>query len=84
SLLVAAKNDVLLYNISKWGEDSGLASKATFSRTKSRLEEQGLIDTEKVPIDVGRPRLKLRLADPRLEEASPSELANVAQSVLAS
>ncbi|MFW5917375.1 MAG: transcriptional regulator TbsP domain-containing protein, partial [Halorubrum sp.] len=30
SLLVAAKNDVLLYDISKWGEDVGIASKATF------------------------------------------------------
>ncbi|MFB6183304.1 MAG: DUF5821 family protein, partial [Haloarculaceae archaeon] len=30
SLLVAAKNGELLYDISKWGEDIGLASKATF------------------------------------------------------
>ncbi len=82
SLLVAAKNRVLLYDISKWGEDVGIASKATFSRTKTKLEDLGLIDTEKVPIDVGRPRLRLKLADDRLEDAPPSELANVAQSVL--
>ena len=62
SLLVAAKNGVLLYDISKWGEDVGIASKATFSRTKTTLEDVGLVDTEKVPIDVGRPRLRLRLA----------------------
>jgi hypothetical protein len=61
SLLVAARNDVLLYDISKWGEDVGIASKATFSRTKTRLEEVDLVDTEKVPIDVGRPRLRLKL-----------------------
>lgn len=61
ALLVAANNEVLLYNISKWGEDTGVASKATFSRTKTRLEDRGLIDTEKVPIDVGRPRLRLIL-----------------------
>jgi hypothetical protein len=82
SLLVAAKNRVLLYDISKWGEDVGIASKATFSRTKTKLEDLGLIDTEKVPIDVGRPRLRLKLADDRLEDAPPTELANVAQSVL--
>lgn len=58
SLLVATKNDVLLYNISKWGEDVGIASKATFSRTKIRLEDLGVIDTEKVLIDIGRPRLR--------------------------
>jgi hypothetical protein len=55
SLLVAAKHKQLLYDISHWGEDTGVASKATFSRAKTRLEEQGLLETEKVPIDVGRP-----------------------------
>ncbi|MFB6188381.1 MAG: transcriptional regulator TbsP [Halapricum sp.] len=84
SLLVAAKNGELLYDISKWGEDIGLASKATFSRTKTQLEDMGLIDTEKVPIDVGRPRLRLRLGDDRLNAAEADELASVAQSLIAS
>jgi hypothetical protein len=83
SLLVAARNEELLYDISKWGEDVGLASKATFSRTKTRLEERGLVDTEKVPIDVGRPRLRLKLGDDRLNEADAEELASVARSLLA-
>ena len=83
SLLVAAKNNVLLYDISKWGEDVGIASKATFSRTKSRLEDKGLIDTEKVPIDVGRPRLRLKLQDERLVGADPEEMASIATSTLA-
>ncbi len=61
SLLVAANNGKLLYDISRWGEDIQLASKATFSRTKNILEDEGLIETEKVPIDVGRPRLRLVL-----------------------
>ena len=82
SLLVAAKNEVLLYDISKWGEDVGIASKATFSRTKTKLEELGLIDTEKVPIDVGRPRLRLKLGDDRLKEANADQIAGVAQSLL--
>ncbi|SHH37505.1 transcriptional regulator TbsP [Halobaculum gomorrense] len=82
SLLVAAKNDVLLYDISKWGEDIGIASKATFSRTKTHLEDLGLIDTEKVPIDVGRPRLRLKLGDDRLREADIDELASVAHRLL--
>ncbi len=84
SLLVAARNEVLLYDISKWGEDVGIASKATFSRTKTKLEDMGLIDTEKVPIDVGRPRLRLKLGDERLRDAGTDELASVAQSLLAS
>ncbi|WP_248896314.1 transcriptional regulator TbsP [Haloplanus halobius] len=77
TLLVAARNDVLLYDISKWGEDVGIASKATFSRTKTTLEDEGLIRTEKVPIDVGRPRLRLKLNEDRFDEATPEELAAV-------
>lgn len=68
AILVAANHNILLYDISKWGEDCGLASKATFSRTKSRLEDNGYIQTDKVPIDVGRPRLRLKLAPNVLEE----------------
>ena len=82
SLLVAAKNEVLLYDISKWGEDVGIASKATFSRTKTKLEDNGLIATEKVPIDVGRPRLRIQLGDDRLREAAADELADVSQDLL--
>ena len=77
TILVAARNDVLLYDISKWGEDVGIASKATFSRTKTTLEEEGLIRTEKVPIDVGRPRLRLKLNEARFDEVTPAELAAV-------
>ncbi len=83
SLLVAARNEELLYDISKWGEDIGIASKATFSRTKTRLEDVDLIDTEKVPIDVGRPRLRLKLGDERLTNASTDDLAGVTSSILA-
>ncbi len=60
-LLAAARNDQLLYDISRWGEAVGLASKATFSRTKTALEDAGLLGTESVPIEVGRPRLRLTL-----------------------
>ncbi|WP_458210030.1 transcriptional regulator TbsP [Haladaptatus sp. NG-SE-30] len=74
SLLVAARNNILLYDISKWGEDVGLASKATFSRTKTRLEDLGILDTEKVPIDVGRPRLRLKLADESMADMPADEM----------
>ncbi|PAU82832.1 hypothetical protein CK500_11910 [Halorubrum salipaludis] len=83
SLLVAAKNDVLLYDISKWGEDVGIASKATFSRTKTRLEDLGVIDTEKVPIDVGRPRLRLKLGDEGLHDLAAADLADEVAEMLA-
>jgi len=75
SLLVAANNGELLYDISRWGENIRLASKATFSRNKNRLEDNGIIDTEKVPIDVGRPRLRLMLADNDLQDADIETVA---------
>lgn len=83
SLLVAARNEILLYDISKWGEEVGLASKATFSRTKSRLEEEDLLDTDKVPIDVGRPRLRLKLGEDALADVTVEELADLAADRLA-
>jgi hypothetical protein len=82
TLLVAADNEEQLYQISKWAEDIGIASKATFSRTKTDLEEQGLIDTEKVPTDLGRPRLRLLVADDDLASASPEEFADLARNRL--
>ncbi len=82
ALLVAANNGELLYDISRWGEDIRLASKATFSRNKNQLEEAELIDTEKVPIDVGRPRLRLLLADGKLEGEPIEEIAEHAQQQL--
>lgn len=82
ALLVAAKHEQLLYDISHWGEDVGIASKATFSRKKTQLEEQGLLETEKVPIDVGRPRLRLLLGAERLREADAEQLAGVADEML--
>ncbi len=82
SLLVAARHGELLYDISKWGEDVGLASRATFSRTKSQLEESGLLDTEKVPLDAGRPRLRLLLGN-GLASADAEELVATAQERLA-
>ncbi len=83
SLLVAAKNEELFYDISRWGEDVGVASKATFSRMKNELEDTGLIGTEKVPVDVGRPRQRLTITDERLKDADGSQLASVAESILA-
>jgi len=82
SLLVAAKNEELFYDISRWGEDVGVASKATFSRMKNELEDTGLIETEKVPVDVGRPRQRLTISDDRLKQASSDQIAAVAESIL--
>src|SRR5699024_2222448 len=62
-LLAGAAHEVMLYNLSNWGEEVGVASRATFSRTKIRLEDAEILATEKVPIAVGRPRQRLLLGE---------------------
>jgi hypothetical protein len=80
-LILAARNEILLYDISKWGEDTDIASKATFSRAKTALEDAGLIETEKVPVDIGRPRLRL-IATDELATADLKTLSTEIQSPL--
>lgn len=80
NLLAAATNEIQLFEISKWGEDTGVASRATYSRMKTRLEDEGLIDTEKIPIDVGRPRLRLLLSE-ELRDVDAANLVEQAQKV---
>lgn len=81
-LLVAARHTETLYDISTWGEDVGVASKATFSRQKQTLEELGLLTTEKVPTDFGRPRLRLILASDQLQRADAEEFPDQALSLV--
>jgi hypothetical protein len=82
ALLATARNQGQLYDISKWGEDVGIASKATFSRTKTNLEDEGLIDTEKVPIDVGRPRLRLLIGKDNVASVADEELPGTVQRLI--
>lgn len=62
-LLTGAYENVLLYEVGRCGEDVHLASQATFSRYKKKLEAIDIITTQKVPRDIGRPRQRLLLTD---------------------
>jgi len=74
ALLVAAKNDVLLYDISKWGEDVGSPrrrrspARRPASKTRDHRHGEG-------PDRVGRARLRLKLGDERLNGLDAAELA---------
>ncbi|MFB6194116.1 MAG: DUF5821 family protein [Halobaculum sp.] len=81
-LVIAGHEELLHYDVSKWGEDIGLASKATFSRKKNQLEEWGIIETEKVSVDVGRPRQRLLLTDEYRERVETEGLAGLLSSVV--
>ncbi|WP_396613331.1 DUF5821 family protein (plasmid) [Haloferax sp. S1W] len=81
-LLMGALNEKQFYQVCSWGEDMGIASRAKFSNHKRALEDAGLVTTEKVATDVGRPRQRLLLAKETLKNASPQEVIQVAQSVV--
>ncbi|ESP86940.1 transcriptional regulator TbsP domain-containing protein [Candidatus Halobonum tyrrellensis] len=82
ALLLGARNRAQLYELSEWAESVGLASRATVSSRKRRLEAVGLLATEKVATDVGRPRQRLVLADESLASVGVSDLVRAARSVL--
>lgn len=73
---LAAHNDELLYDISEFASETGIVSKATCSRSKTSLEDAGAVETDKVPIDIGRPRLRLSMSD---EAATEDAVAAVTE-----
>ena len=78
---VVTDDVVQLYGVRMDKRFSTLASRATFSRKKTAFEEMGLIETEKVSIDVGRPRQRLVLGDERLQGVDAGELMGVVRSI---
>lgn len=68
TLLAAAKNSELFYDVVQWGEEIGVASKATFSRRKDFLVNLGVIYEESVKTPFGRPKIRLKLNDRNFKE----------------
>lgn len=77
-VVVAAHHECLHYDLSRWGERVGFASKATFSRKKKKLERLGVVETEKVSVERGRPRQRLLMTDEYREKSIDSIVASVA------
>lgn len=82
TLLVAARHELLLYHLTHWAEDIQLRSKAAFSRAKGDFEEIEIVESEKVPIGVGRPRLRVMLTD-EYAALSVSELIHTVDAAMA-
>ena len=60
----AAYHEVTNYRISKFSEDANIVTKSTISRHKNNIQDEiGLIDSYKIPVDIGRPRDRLYLTD---------------------
>lgn len=82
-VLFAAKYGEQSYELNRWGESFGVASVGKFSQSKRKLEDAGLVDTEKVESgSVGRPRQRLVLGQEALVDAGPEELVAAMRSVV--
>jgi hypothetical protein len=81
-VLLAAKHGEQSYELNRWGESFGVASVGKFSQSKRRLEEIGLVETEKVRSEsVGRPRQRLVVGKEELADATPEELVDAMRTV---
>ncbi|UIO99126.1 DUF5821 family protein [Halobaculum sp. CBA1158] len=81
--LVAARHRLLTMELGEWTEEVGLSSRTEIARAKSRLIDAGLVDTEREPVGVGRPRHRLVPGDDRLESAPPADLLAIGRAALA-
>ncbi|MBP1921131.1 hypothetical protein J2751_000114 [Halorubrum alkaliphilum] len=72
--VVGARHGVLDHDLRRGCEDAGLGSPSTFTRVKRQLIDAGLVDTERVPQPVGRPRERI-VAKPALAQPPLSTVA---------
>ncbi len=63
AVMVAAHADTQLRELSIWGEDVEISTRADFSRAKTRLVELGIVETSTDHMGIGRPRLRLHMVD---------------------
>lgn len=82
SLVVAARSNEHLYDLSRWGEDAEFASRSSLSRSKNDLESAGVLAIRNDPQERGRPRQRLLVGDERLEDADAEELVALLRSLL--
>ena len=81
ALALAGRHAILNYDVSRWGEQVGVASTATFSRRKGQLEDAGHLTTEAVSTGLGRPRQRLLLTDTSQATLDEGGLAELLRSV---
>ncbi|MFC7096345.1 transcriptional regulator TbsP domain-containing protein [Halobaculum marinum] len=72
--LVAARNRILTMRLGEWAEEVDFSSRTEIARAKSRLVDAGVVDTEREPVGVGRPRHRLVLADEAFAGLAPATL----------
>lgn len=74
AILVGASHELENYAVGRWLESTGVASTASASRYKTTLEERGLVETENVQVEIGRPRQQLLLTEPAQQSVADTSL----------
>ncbi|MEZ3115571.1 DUF5821 family protein [Halobaculum sp. MBLA0147] len=83
-LVVAARHELQTLRVSEWAESVDLASRTEISRCTTRLVDRGVIETNRVPHGIGRPRQVLVPTDGALRSCPPEEILTVARERYAS
>lgn len=78
-LVVAARHELQTLRVSEWAESIDLASRTEISRRTTRLVDRGVIETDRVPHGIGRPRQVLVPTDGALASCPPAEILAVAR-----
>lgn len=81
--LVGARHGMLSMDLGEWAGDIDFSSRTEIARAKNRLVEAGLVETQRVPQGVGRPRQRLVLAADALADLPPAEFVAAARDRLA-
>lgn len=79
--VAGARHGALDRSLRRACEDAGLGSPSTFTRIKRRLLDAGLVDTDRVPQPVGRPRERI-VAGEALSTAPIDEVPGVVAEAL--
>lgn len=83
-LVVAARHELQTLRVSEWAESIDLASRTEISRRTTRLVDRGVIETDRVPHGIGRPRQVLVPTDGALASCPPEAVLAVARERYAS
>jgi hypothetical protein len=82
AILVGARHEAFVTDITEWVETVGLATQGTVSTVKTELEDLDVVATDDVVHGVGRPRQQLRFADDSFTTLTVEELVAAVQPVL--
>ncbi|MBP1922054.1 hypothetical protein J2751_001059 [Halorubrum alkaliphilum] len=70
---LAARHDHLFTDVREWADDVDIVEKQRFSDARRALENRGIIESIRVPINKGRPNNRLRALDETLIRVDPEE-----------